>query len=332
MTNSITYAPGAAVTEQQDYGRILDDLSAASVHRSYDPYIDIAWDDPHMAVVADDDRWVLSGEVDPIGRHPWYQQRPRHEQIRIGMWRQANIAKVGLQFESILIRGLMQYSFKLPNGAREFRYGTHEAKEECNHTLMFQELVNRIGVDVPGARRSFKRLSPVVPLASTVFPMIFFFGVLAGEEPIDHLQKDLLRDGTTAHPTMSAVFQLHVAEEARHISFAHTLLREKIPAMGRLHRFLLSLMFPIAMRWLCGVIMVPPREFRREFDVPRSVMRDMFWRSPESAAFLRDVFGDVRMLGDQCGLMNPVSRRVWRVLRIDGRSSRYRSEPTYSAA
>ena len=48
---------------------------------------------------------------------------------------------------------------------------------------------------------------------------------LAGEEPIDHIQKDFLRTRATLHPTMSAVMQLHVAEEARHISFAHHLIR-----------------------------------------------------------------------------------------------------------
>src|SRR5689334_24391460 len=66
-------------------------------------------------------------------------------QIEIGMWRQANVAKVGLHFESILIRGLMEYAFWTPNGSPEYRYCLHEAVEECNHTMMFQEMVNRIG-------------------------------------------------------------------------------------------------------------------------------------------------------------------------------------------
>ena len=69
------------------------------------------------------------------------------------MWRQANVAKVGLHFESILIRGLMEYAFWTPNGSPEYRYCLHEAVEECNHTMMFQEMVNRIGADVPGMPR-----------------------------------------------------------------------------------------------------------------------------------------------------------------------------------
>ena len=74
-TNSpATYIPehDKTVTEN-NYAQILDDLSAASVHRNFDPYIDIDWDAPHMAVTENDPRWILSYEVDPIGRHPWYQ-------------------------------------------------------------------------------------------------------------------------------------------------------------------------------------------------------------------------------------------------------------------
>ena len=38
-------------------------------------------------------------------------------------------------------------------------------------------------------------LSPLIPLAAGPLPIPFFFGVLAGEEPIDHTQKNVLREG-----------------------------------------------------------------------------------------------------------------------------------------
>ena len=61
-------------------------------------------------------------------------------------------------------------------------------------------------------------------------------------------------------------------------------------------------------------------------------MKDLYWHDPKSEKLLRDTFGDVRALADEMGLMNPVSRRVWRALGIDGRSSRFRSEPSRAAA
>jgi hypothetical protein len=38
------------------------------------------------------------------------------------------------------------------------------------------------------------------------------------------------------------------------------------------------------------------------------------------------------MLAENTGMMNPVSRRVWRAMGIDGRASRFRSEPASAAA
>jgi hypothetical protein len=314
------------VLDDTAYVDTLTTLSEGSVRRNFNPYTDIDWETPEFAVIPDDERWVLPA-TDPIGRHPWYQAQTKERQIEIGMWRQANVAKVGLHFESILIRGLMEYSFWTPNNSPEYRYCLHEAVEECNHTLMFQEMVNRIGADVPGMPRLLKWVQPFIPLVAGPLPIPFWFGILAGEEPIDHTQKNVLREGKTLHPIMERVMAIHVAEEARHISFAHEYLRKRVPHLSRLKRFWLSLYVPLTMRILCSAIIVPPRAFWKEFDIPRSVRKDIFFSSPESRKMLRDMFGDVRMLCKDTGLMNPVAKLIWRMCRINGEPSRYRSEP-----
>ncbi|MFC7450794.1 AurF N-oxygenase family protein [Rhodococcus daqingensis] len=323
---STTLADARGDDTPTEYTELLRTLSHGSVHRRFDPYLDIAWDSPDFAVDPTDPRWKLPAQ-DPLGGHPWYLSLPEDRQIALGLWRQANIAKVGLQFENILIRGLMQYVFSLPNGSPEYRYCTHEAVEECNHTMMFQEVVNRLGADVPGMRRSIKLIGPLIPFLASAFPEWFFVMVLAGEEPIDHAQKGVLRAGAAGHPMVERVMSIHVAEEARHISFAHEYLRHRVPAMGRIRRFVLSLLFAPTMRITCDLIAVPTREFRTTFSVPRSVLRDVYWRSPESRELLADFFGDVRALAVETELMNPVSRVMWRICRIDGRASRFRGEP-----
>jgi hypothetical protein len=314
------------VTDDAGYVDMLTTLSEGSVRRNFNPYTDIDWNSPEFEVTDNDPRWVLPG-TDPLGRHPWYQSQPLEQQIKIGMWRQANVAKVGLHFESILIRGLMEYAFWAPNGSPEYRYCLHEAVEECNHTMMFQEMVNRIGVDVPGMPRMLKWIQPLIPLVAGPLPIPFWFGILAGEEPIDHTQKNVLREGKTLHPIMERVMAIHVAEEARHISFAHEYLRKRLPHLPWRKRFLLSVYVPLTMRILCSAIIVPPRSFWKTFDIPRSVRKDVFFRSPESRQMLRDMFGDVRMLCHDTGLINPVAKLVWRICKIDGRPSRFRSEP-----
>lgn len=314
------------VTDDTAYVDMLTTLSEGSVRRNFNPYTDIDWDSPEFKVVEDDERWILPA-TDPIGKHPWYQSQPKERQIEIGMWRQANVAKVGLHFESILIRGLMEYAFWTPNGSPEYRYCLHEAVEECNHTMMFQEMVNRIGADVPGMPRLLKWIQPVIPLVAGPLPIPFWFGILAGEEPIDHTQKNVLREGKTLHPIMERVMAIHVAEEARHISFAHEYLRKRVPDLPRRKRFWLSLYVPVVMRVLCSAIIVPPRAFWKEFNIPRSVRKEIFFKSPESRQMLRDMFGDVRMLAHDTGLMTPLAKLIGRMCRISGRRSRYRSEP-----
>ncbi|MEV5648043.1 diiron oxygenase [Nocardia sp. NPDC052254] len=319
-------------TERRDlfgpeYREALAILSEGSVHRNFDPYLDIDWDTPELAIDPDDPRWVLSPELDPLGGTAWYRALPLERQIEIGKWRIANVIKVGAAFESILIRGMMQYIMKLPNGAPEFRYCLHEMTEECNHIQMFQELINRIGVDVPGMRPLFRATSPLIGVLGGYAHTVLFIGILAGEEPIDHYQKAVIREGATMPPAVLRTMQIHIAEEARHISFAGEFLKVHIERMGPIGTALCGLAFPITMRWLAGQIMAPPASFAREFDIPREVIDEAFWNSPHSRRILSGYFGDMRKLADELGLMNPVTRKLWSLLHVDGEPSRYRGEP-----
>lgn len=313
------------------YREMLRTLSEGSVHTHFDPYEDIAWDAPEMAIDPQDPRWVLSPEIDPLGSTSWYQQQPLERQIEIGRWRMANAIRVGGAFESILIRGLMQYAMKLPNGSPEFRYCMHEMTEECNHIQMFQELVNRIGVDVPGMRPWFRRLSPLVGVAGGYAHMILMIGILAGEEPIDHYQKSLLRAGGDLPPAMLRAMEIHIAEEARHISFASEFLKVHVPELGSINRAACAIAFPVAMRWLGGEIMTSPRELKERFEIPDEVWGEAFWRSPRSRAIMVSYFADMRALATELGLMNRLTKRLWGWLGIGGEPSRFRGEPDRTA-
>ncbi len=316
---------------RQTYEETLQTLSEASVHQHFEAFVDIPWDDPAYAIDLDDPRWVLP-KADSLGGTEWYQSLPLERQIAIGIYRQANICKVGLQFEQVLISGIMNHLLAMPNNRPEFRYSTHEATEECHHTQMFQEFVNRSGQDVKGGPRWFRKVAPLLPLAAGPLPFLFFIGVLAGEEPIDYLQKSILRAGEDMHPLITRIMQIHVAEEARHIGFAHQYLDQRSQHLGPHQRAVLSVMMPVTMRLLCDAIMKPGKEMRRDLGIPKEVMREVWWKSDHSAKLLSDTFADVRVLAEETGLMNPVSRRVWRLLGIDGRRARFRSEPARAAA
>lgn len=320
------------VQRAQRYAEKLLLLSEGSVRRHFDPYVDIDWDSPDFAPDAQPQRWILPPSADPLGRHRWYQALPQERQIEIGRYRQANIAKVGLQFESILVSGMVQYTFGLRNGSAEFRYCTHEMAEELNHILMFQEMVNRLGADVQGMGRWVRRIRYLVVPVAIWFPCLYFVGVLAGEEPIDHIQKQVLRSGEQMHPIMLGIMGIHVAEEARHISFAHEYLEYHVPRISALSRFALSLATPLVMWMLGRSIVRPPKQFFATFHVPAAVRHELFFGSPDARRAFSDYFVDVRALAQRIGLMNPVSRQLWKLLRMHGPVSRYRSEPIRSAA
>ncbi|WP_198538536.1 diiron oxygenase, partial [Mycobacteroides abscessus] len=95
-----------------EYLQTLQTLSEGSVRLHFDPFEDIDWDSPDYQIDRNDPRWVLDPELDTLGATEWYRNQPLERQIEIGRWRQANAVKVGLAFESILIRGMMQYLMK----------------------------------------------------------------------------------------------------------------------------------------------------------------------------------------------------------------------------
>ncbi|WP_218720978.1 diiron oxygenase, partial [Nocardia sp. MH4] len=177
-----------------------------------------------------------------------------------------------------------------------------------------------------------RKLTMIIWPAVKYFPELFFTMILGGEEPIDHLQKSLLRAGVDLHPMVQRVMQIHVAEEARHISFAHEYLRRNVPGMNPITKTALSVLFPIAMRIMLDMIMTPPKEFVDKFDIPAEVMREAYWGGEESQVTMRNIFGDVRALATNSGLMNPVAKLAWRLLGIDGPVTRYRSEPARKVA
>src|SRR5690606_7156337 len=155
--------------QDEAYLKLLKRLSHQSVVKHFDAYADIDWDAPEMRIDPEDPRWELDNEVS-LGATSWYRSQPQAIRARIGLHLFATFMKIGLQFESVLKRGLLEYAFKLPNGAPEFRYVYHEIIEESQHSLMFQEFVNRSGFDIPGLAGWQKVASRWVVRLGRTFP------------------------------------------------------------------------------------------------------------------------------------------------------------------
>jgi len=138
--------------------------------------------------------------------------------------------------------------------------------------------------------------------------------VLGGEEPVDHQQRLCVREGG-GHPLAETIMRIHIAEEARHISFARKWLEREIPKLGRLRRLAMSIHMPLTMGIMVRLMLVPGRAQRRRINLPKQVARRAY-RTPEGGALLAQSASRVQDLAASLGLLNPVSVRLWKALRI----------------
>ncbi len=300
------------MTRSAAYSNILGRLSHQSVVKHFDAYADVPWDHPDYRIDATDARWELD-ENDVLGGTEWYRTQPREIRSRLGLHGIVTQMKLGVEFEAILSQGLLQFATSLPNGAPEFRYAYHEAIEEGQHSLMFQEFINRSGLEVRGMGGVDAWFSRRVPSIARSFPELFFLFVLGGESPIDYVQREELRKRDALHPLLRRVMQIHVTEEARHLCFAKNYLLENVPKLGRIRRFQLRFRTPIIFAAMAKQMLEPPKALIREYGIPSSVVREAYTENPVHRQRTLDGLASVRKLCFQLGLVQP---RWWRMLGI----------------
>jgi hypothetical protein len=304
--------------EASAYQALLDRLNRQSVDRHYEAYTDVDWDGPEMQIDPADPRWELNPDLDPLAATGWYQGLSQEQRARLGLEMVASKMKLGLQFESILKRGLLEYAATLPNFSSEFRYAYHEVIEEAHHSLMFQEFVNRSGFDARGLGRADLAAVRVIIGLGRRFPELFFFFVLGGEDPIDHVQRRALRSAEEIHPLLERIMRIHVTEEARHLSFARHYLKQRVPRLNPLRRLVLSVGTPLTLGGMAQMVLLPSRQIRRRHEIPPAVIREAYLDNPahrtETIASLRKV----RTLAEELSLLGPLPRRLWKALGLWG--------------
>lgn len=298
-------------TLDEDFRAVVARLSAQSLVKRHDAYEDIPWDDPEYRIEDGDPRLRL-WSIDPLGRTEWYRGLSEREKFEVSRHRVASNMRIGLEFENMLQRGLLDFAMRLPQGAPEFRYVLHEVIEETHHTMMFQEFANRAGVEAGTMPRSLQYLCArfVLPLA-WAFPELFFVFVLGGEEPIDHIQRKSLKE--VEHPLAETVMRIHVTEEARHIGFAKSFLAKRVPGLGFVRRQILAGVTPLVLGIMAPLMVYPSKKTVKACGIPRSAIREMK-RDPETRQLLADSVRKIRSQFVDLGLVPAWSRALWRAV------------------
>jgi hypothetical protein len=326
-TESVVLNPGRTVAlddelaltardvEDAAYLKLLKRLSHQSVVKHFDAYADVDWDAPEMRIDHADPRWELDGE-DMLGATAWYRAQPQPVRAALGLHMFASFMKIGLQFESVLKRGLLEYAFNLPNNAPEYRYVYHEVIEEAQHSLMFQEFVNRAGIDVPGLAGWQKVASRIVVRLGRVFPELLFVFVLGGEDPIDHVQRQMLRKRDDVHPLLRRICQIHITEEARHLSFARLFLRRNVPRLGSFKKRMLQIRTPLILGQLSQQMMQPSAQIVARFGIPKAVLRAAYRDNPLHRQRTAEAVAKLRQLCEELEIVTPRTVKLWKAFHL----------------
>jgi len=301
------------------YLQLVTRLGEASVKKHHDAYADVDWSHPNHRVEHDDPRFEL-GEDDALGATEWYRAQPGERRAQIGLHLIASRMRVGIDFECVLSRGLLEMAQALPSGAPEMRYALHEVIEEGQHSLMFQELIARIGLPVEGLYGLRLWGSRSVPAFARTDPERFFVHVLSGEAPIDFLQRRTLDKTRAVHPLLRRIMQIHVTEEARHICFAEQYLEHHVRAMSRWRRAQLALVAPFIVSGTVEPMMYLPRDVVRTQGIPRAVAVE----ANRSPLLRRDIDEGLRPIHTLMGRLGLLTRRtapLWRFLGVGPQSA-----------
>ena len=150
------------------------------------------------------------------------------------------------------------------------------------------------------------------------FPELFFVFVLGGEDPIDHVQREVLRaskdEDRDLHPLLERIMRIHVTEEARHLSFARNWLRDRVPKLGIVRRSILAIATPLILGEMGGMMLQPSSEHRRAPTAsPRPCSARPTEDNAEYQATAPAALRKVRMLCRELGLIRtPITRHLWK--------------------
>jgi hypothetical protein len=310
----ITIPDEEQAADAETFARLVTRLSEKSVEKHYQAFTDVAWDDPAMRIDAGDPRWELPPDS-TLGATAWYRALPQPVRARLGLTLLASKMKIGVQFENVLSRGLLGFALAQPDRAPSFRYAYHEVIEESQHSLMFQEFVDRSGVSTPGIGGWKIHVADWVIRAGARFPELFFLFVLGGEDPIDHFQREALRGGWPQHPLARRISQIHITEEARHLCFARAFLRERVPRLSRSRRIALALLAPVVLGVMAQSMLEPSPAIVAEFAIPDAVLDEAFRKNAEHRASVIASLAKVRALCEELGLTDG-AQPLWRALGV----------------
>jgi hypothetical protein len=230
-------------------GRRSVQLTAASERMTLDPFTTIDWSTP-----IDDRAYHLPPEWLPLyGTALWEAMSPE-ARITYSRHECAALCGAGIWFENRLMQLVLKHLAEMPVTSPAHRYLLVEIADECRHSMMFGEYIRLAGTPAytPGIDAGLLDVLDDVPGKRALGYVL----ILAVEELLDAINRATMKDDRM-HPVSRQIAKLHVAEEARHVSFAKTYLAEVWPTLAEEERLSVQSLAPVAVAMVAGLAIDP---------------------------------------------------------------------------
>ncbi|MEW1905451.1 diiron oxygenase [Streptomyces sp. NPDC086147] len=188
----------------------------------------IDWDTPVL-----DDVWFCRPERLSLYGTPLWEEMDQRQRVELSRHEMASFMSAGIWTELCLMQLLARHMASSGNfGDSRSTYALTEVADETRHCVMFGRMIHAMGCSPYTPSAVVQRL---FTFASTLYSELSVFALaLVIEEVNDRLQREIVRD-ERVQPLVREVCRLHVAEEARHVSFARTELLHTAARASRAH-------------------------------------------------------------------------------------------------
>ena len=290
-----------------DRERTASRLLTSAEKLSYDPTVDVDWDQPWV-----DGLYFTSPESSTLWGTPMWERMSEQQRIDLTRHEVAAVASAGIWFETILMRLILKYGQRQDPRTDHVRWALTEVGDECRHSVMFSRLLDYLDAPYYAPHPANEKLGELFTVA-LADEAVAFAGTLYVEEILDVLQRHAM-DDERVQPVCRQVNTIHVVEEARHMSFAREEMARQwadVPRWRRgLDRSLLALVGMLSTDEL-----ITGHVYRNVgLDAGEALAQRN--ANPHWAETRRAVSRNVVGMFDELGMTSSVSRGIWNLAHL----------------
>lgn len=233
------------------YHNLSEQLSNSSTPYD-DPLATVRWQDLNKSQF-----WLPESAISLFGTSQ-YQSLSLEQKQRLSQAEFINFIEAGLWLESLFMERIGRSVRQDRSQLNEVIYHLHEMREEAGHSLMFLELIQRSGLNIP--HQHFNQLS-FANLFAKHAPFngaMFWLAVLVGEEVPDRMNRFIRKNRDQVCHTVVDIVSIHIHDEARHIAHAKSMIEEKLACLPAWQLSIRSLMINKMFRDFVNAYYYPP--------------------------------------------------------------------------